>query len=151
MLWKSSPIPMCQFMWYPPGTGKGTARPYIGTICFPSTLNIEQDKMDEPMTGVGNNISRTPAPSVDNVPAGAGWSGMVTSSMTGSTPQGSPDEPAPLRHGTQATRNQLPWRYWNFGLLADAGLTGIWDAWIGLCVCLHIVFCLYTVLWGSTV
>ena len=27
-------IPMCQFMWYAPGMGKGTARPYIGTICF---------------------------------------------------------------------------------------------------------------------
>ena len=25
MLWKSGPIPMCQFMWYAPGMGKGTA------------------------------------------------------------------------------------------------------------------------------
>ena len=43
--------------------------------------------MDEPVAGVGNNISLTPVPSVDNVPAGAGPSGMVTSSMAGSTPQ----------------------------------------------------------------
>ena len=43
--------------------------------------------MDEPMAAVGNNISPTPAPSVDNVPAGAGLSGMVTSSMADSTPQ----------------------------------------------------------------
>ena len=47
--------------------------------------------MDKPVVGVGNNISTTPAPSVDNVPADAGSSGMVTSSMAGSTPQGSPD------------------------------------------------------------
>ena len=38
MLWKSSPILMCQFMWYAPGMGKGAARPCIGTICFPSIL-----------------------------------------------------------------------------------------------------------------
>ena len=28
------PILMYQFMWYTPGMGKGTAGPYIGTICF---------------------------------------------------------------------------------------------------------------------
>ena len=38
-------------------------------------INIEQGKMDETMAGVGNNISLTPAPSVDNVPAVAGLSG----------------------------------------------------------------------------
>ena len=32
------PIPMCQFMWCAQGMGKGAARPYIGTICSPSTL-----------------------------------------------------------------------------------------------------------------
>ena len=37
MLWKSGPILMYQFMWYTPGMGKGAARSYIGTICFPST------------------------------------------------------------------------------------------------------------------
>ena len=25
-------------MWYAPGMGKGAAKPYIGTICYPSTL-----------------------------------------------------------------------------------------------------------------
>ena len=34
MLWKSSPIPMYQFMWYASGMGKGAVIPYIGTICF---------------------------------------------------------------------------------------------------------------------
>ena len=58
---------------------------------LPINSNIEQDEMDEPMAGVGNNISLTPVPSVDNVPTGVGLSGIVTSSMAGSTPQGSPD------------------------------------------------------------
>ena len=91
---------------------------------LPINSNIEQGKMDEPMAGFGN-ISPTPAPSVDNVPAAAGPSGMVTSSMAGGTLQCSPDQPAPLRCSTQTTRNQLPWRYRHFGLLADTGLTGI--------------------------
>ena len=38
MSWKSSPIPMCQSMWYAQGMGKGTAGPFIGTICSPSGL-----------------------------------------------------------------------------------------------------------------
>ena len=38
MGWKSGPILIYQFMWYASGMGKGTARPYIGTICYPSTL-----------------------------------------------------------------------------------------------------------------
>ena len=35
---ESGPILIYQFMWYVPGTGKGAARPCIGTICYPSTL-----------------------------------------------------------------------------------------------------------------
>ena len=46
--------------------------------------------MDKPMVGVGNNISLTPAPSVDNVPADTGLSGMIAPSTAGSTPKGSP-------------------------------------------------------------
>ena len=63
------------------------------------------------MVGVGNDTSLTPAPPVDDAPVEAEPSGMVTSSSAGSTPQGSPDQPAPIGHGTQTTRNQLPWRY----------------------------------------
>ena len=109
-----------------------------------------QGKIDKPVARVGNTTSQTPAPSVDSVPADARSSGMITPSTTGSTPQGSPDQPAPLRCSTRTTQNQLPWRYQNFGLLADTGLTSIWDAWVGLCVCLHIVLCQYTVFWAST-
>ena len=38
MLWKSGTIPMCPFMWYAPGMGKGAAGPCIGSICFLSVL-----------------------------------------------------------------------------------------------------------------
>ena len=67
--------------------------------------------MVKPMVGVGNDTSPTPAPPVDDAPVEGEPSGMVTSSSAGSTPQGSLDQPAPLRHSTRTTRNQLPWRY----------------------------------------
>ena len=67
--------------------------------------------MDKPVVGVGKDTSLTPVPPVDDAPVEAELSGTVTSSSAGSTPEGSPDWPAPLRHGTQTTRNQLPWRY----------------------------------------
>ena len=66
---------------------------------------------------VKNNTSLTPVPSANN-------------SM-----KNSPDQPAPVRHGIWTTRNQLPWRYRNFGLLTDARPTGIWVAQVDLCVC----------------
>ena len=82
--------------------------------------------MDKPMARVGKTTSLTPAPSVDSVPADAGLPGMITPSTAGGTPQGSPDQPAPLRCGTRTTWNWLPWTYWNFSLLVDSGPTGIW-------------------------
>ena len=42
MLWKSSPIPLYQSMCYTPGKGKGTARPYIGTICVISAATSDR-------------------------------------------------------------------------------------------------------------
>ena len=134
-----------------PRDGEGHSQTLERNYLVPVNPNIEQDKIDRPVARVGNTTSPTPAPPVGSAPAEAGSSGMVTPSMAGSIPQGSPDKPAPLRCGTRTTRNQLPWRYWNFGLLADTGLTSIWDAWVGLCICLHIMLCLYTIFWGSTV
>ena len=73
-----------------PRDGEGCSWILHRNYLLPINCNIEQGKNDKPMVGVGN-ISLTPVPSVDNVPADAGSSGMVTSSMAGSTPQGSPD------------------------------------------------------------
>ena len=101
---------------------------------LPFNSNIGQDEKDAPMAGVENNNSSTPVPPVDSVPAGAGLSGMVTSSAAGNIPQGSLDQPAPLRCSVQKIQNQLPWRYQNFGLLVDIGPSGIWDTWAGLCI-----------------
>ena len=75
--------------------------------------NQEQGEMDESVAGAGNDTSPAPAPSVGSAPVEGELSGMVTSSSTGSTPENSPDQPAPLRCSTRTTRNQLPLRFQN--------------------------------------
>ena len=89
-------------------------------------------KTDGPEDRVENDTTPTPVPSV------------------GSSTQSSPDQPAPVKHGIQTTRGQLPWRYRNFGLLTDTRPTGIWDAKVDLHVCLCILIWLYnTFKWGA--
>ena len=134
-----------------PRDGEGCSQTLYRNYLLPINSKLEQGETDKPVAGVENTTLPTPAPPVGSAPAEVGSSGMVTPGMADSTPQGSPDEPAPLRSDTRTTRNQLPWRYQNFGLLADTGPTGIWAARVDLCVCLNIVLCLYTVFWGSTV
>ena len=114
---------------------------------LPIRHNVEQAENDAPMAGDEHTSTSAPVPSVDSEPADTEPSGMATSDTMGNTSQGSPDQPAPLRCGTHATQNQLPWRYRSFVLLADTSPPGIWDVWVGLCVCLHVVSCLYTILW----
>ena len=120
MLWKSSPILTYQCMWYAPGMEKGAAKPCIGT-----NSNMGQDEADGSEERVENTTSLTPVPSASN------------------STQTSPDQPAPVRRGIWTTRNQLPWRYQNFGLLTDARQTGIQDAQVDLHVCLCILVWLY--------
>ena len=111
-----------------PRDGEGQSQTLHRNYLLPINSNLEQGKKNEPMVGVGNDTSPTPVPSVHNVPAEARLSGMVMSSSADNTPQGSPDWPPPLRCSSQTTRKQLPWRYPNFGLLANTGPTCIWDA-----------------------
>ena len=59
------------------------------------------------MAGAEGNDASTPVPPVDSKPADAGPSGMVTPSTAGSTPQGSLDQPAPLRCSVQKTTNDF--------------------------------------------
>ena len=92
-----------------------------------------------------------PMPCVGSEPTDAEPSRMATSGTTGYSSQGSLDQAAPLRCSTHTTQNQLPWRYWNFALVADTSLPGIFDVWVGLCICLHLISCLYTILMGSIV
>ena len=113
--------------------------------------NLEQTEKDAPVAGVEHTSTSAPVPSVDSEPADAEPCRMAMSDTTGNTSQGSPDQPAPLRCGMHTTQNQLPWRYWNFALLADTSPPGIWDVWVGLCICLNFISCLYTIFVGSIV
>ena len=96
-----------------PRDGEGYSQTLHRNYLLPISSNLEQGEMDKPVVGVGNDTSPTPVPPVSHAPVEAEPSGMVTSSSTGSTPENSPDQPVPLRHGTRTTRNQLPWRYWD--------------------------------------
>ena len=134
-----------------PWDGEGCSQTMHRNYSLPINSNIGQDEKDEPMVWVENDNTTNPAPPVGSEPADAGLSGMVTPSAAGNTLQGSLDHPAPLRCSVQKTQNWLPWMYQNFSLLADTSPSGIWDAWIGLCICLHVILCLYTVFWKSIV
>ena len=127
--------------------GEGCSQTLHRNYLLPVNSNIGQDEKDAPVAGVENNITLTPAPPVDSVPAYAGPSGMVTPSAAGSTPQGSPNQPAALRCGTQKTWNWLPWRHQNFGLHAGTRPPNVWDAWAGL----HAISSQNNAFWGSTV
>ena len=96
-----------------PRDGEGCSWTLHRNYLLPISPNLEQSQMDKPVVGVKNDTPPTPVPPVSDTPAGVEPSGMVTSSSAGSTPESSPDWPAPLRHGTQTTRNQLPVRYWD--------------------------------------
>ena len=109
-----------------PRDGEGHSWTLHRNCLLPINSNVGQDEADGSEERVKNNTSLTLLPSADN------------------STQNSPDRPAPVRHSTQTTRNQLPKRYQNFGLSAGTGPTGIWDAWVDLCVCLLILACLYT-------
>ena len=99
-----------------PRDGEGHSQTLHRNYLLPINSNMGQDKADGSEERVKSNTSPTPAPSAD-------------SSM-----QDSLDWPAPVRCSTQTTRNQLPWRYQNFGLSAGTGPTSIRDAWADLCV-----------------
>ena len=96
-----------------PRDGEGCSWTLHRNYLFPISPKLEQGEMDKTVAGVRNDTSLTPAPPVSDAPVGAEPSGVVILSSAGSTPENSPDQPAPLRCGTQTTRNQLPWRYWD--------------------------------------
>ena len=115
-----------------PRDGKGHGQTLHRNYLLPINSNMGQDEADGSEERVKNTTSLTPVPSASN------------------NTQTSPNQPAPVRCGIWTTRNQLPWRYQNFGLLTDARPTGIWDEWVDLHVCLHILVWLYnTFKWGA--
>ena len=134
-----------------PRDGKGCSWTLHRNYLLPISPNLEQDKEDTPMVGIEHTSTSAPLPSEDTEPADSELSRMAMSDTTGNMSQGSPDQHAPLRHGTSATKNQLPWRYWNFALLADTSPSGILVAWVGLCLCLYLISNQYTIFMGSIV
>ena len=134
-----------------PGDGEGHSQTLHRNYLLPISPNIGQDVKDKPIAGVEYDNSSTPVPLVDSEPADAGPSGTVTPRTAGSTPQGNPDQHAPLRCSVWKTWNWLPWQYQNFGLQADTSPSDIWDVWFGLHIYLHVILCLYTILWKTTV
>ena len=86
-----------------PRDGEGHTWTLHRNYLLPINPNIWQGEKDAPIAGVENNKTSTPVPPVDSDPADAGPSGMVTPSTAGSTLQGSPDQPPPLRCSTQKT------------------------------------------------
>ena len=110
------------------GHGQTLHRNYFLSI----SSNMGQGEADGSEERVKNNTSPTPVPS-------------ASKSM-----QSSAGQPAPVRCGIWTTRNQLPWRYRNLGLLTDTRPTGIQDAQVDPHVCLHILAWLYnTFKWGA--
>ena len=55
-------------------------------------------------------------------------------------------EPVLLKHGSRPTRNQLLNRYQHFVLQQSNILSSAFDICIGLCVCLNILFYVYSIL-----
>ena len=94
-----------------PRDGEGHSQTLHRKYLLPISPNLEQSKMDKPVAGVENDTSLTPVPPVSDAPVRAEPSGTVTLNSAGSTPEDSPDWPAPLQCSTQTTRNQLPVRY----------------------------------------
>ena len=88
---EKQPYPNVQVYVVCPRDGEGCSQTLHRNYLLPINSNIEQGKMDKPVVGAGNNISATPALSVDNVPTDVGSSGMITPSTAGSTLQGSLD------------------------------------------------------------
>ena len=113
-----------------PRDGEGHSQILHRNYLLPISSNLEHTKKVAPMEGVEHTSTSAPVPSVGNEPADTELSRMATLATTGNTSQGSLDQPAPLRHNTCTTWNQLPWRYCNFALLADTSLPSILDVWL---------------------
>ena len=134
-----------------PRDWEGYSQTLYRNYLLPISPNLEQAGHNTPVAGVEQMRTSTLVPSVDSEPTDSQLSGIATSDMKGNMSQGSQDIPAPLRCGTCATWNQLPWQYHNFALSVDISPPGILDVWAGLCICLHLTSCLYTIFMGSIV
>ena len=66
-----------------------------------------------------------------------GLTGLTSPDTMDEGPQANDDTPVPLRWNFRTMRNLPPWRY-----------PGAFNMWVGLCICLHIMSCLYNIFVG---
>ena len=139
---KNWPYPNVQVYVVCPRDGEGCSQILHRNYLLPISPNIGQDEKDSPMAGVENNTS-TPVPPMDSEPADAGPSRMVTLSAAGTTPQGRPDQPAPLRHNTQKNPEPTPMKvpeFWFAGRyqsIQHLGCIG-WSVYLSPCLVLAV-------------
>ena len=65
--------------------GEGCSQTLHRNYLLPISPNLEQNKKDAPMAGVGHASTSAPVPSVDREPADAEPSGTATLDTTGNT------------------------------------------------------------------
>ena len=95
------------------------------------------------MAGVDNNNVSTPVSPVDSEPADAGPSGTVTpNAQQVAHPRVVWISLLHLDALCRKPRTNFQEGTRNFSLQADTSPSNIWDVWIGLCVCLHVIICL---------
>ena len=173
MWWRGRPIQIYQYMWYVPQTGKGIAIPSTQISCCQLAITWKRKNVSNIVEGGGSN-KPTPVPYEEDALLGDQLTGswpegipkspskqckLVHTGLTGLTnpdsvdegPQADDDVPAPLRWSSRKTRNQLPWRYWNFAVWQNNNLPNAFNMWVDLCICLHIMWCLYTIFRRNTV
>ena len=142
-------------------------RNYLLPICN----NLEQEE-GENAVGRGGSNEPTPVPHVENLlpvnqltksqlegipnsplkqcePVDPGSTGPTSPDSMDEGPQADDDTPVPLRQNSRKMRNQLPWRYQNFPLWQSNILPSAFDILVGLCICLHIMSCLYSIFMGK--
>ena len=91
------------------------------------------------------------SPSKQCKPIDPGSTGLTIPDSTHEGLYADNGRPVPLRWSWRTMRNQLPWRYQNFVLWQNNILPSAFNMWVALCICLHIMSCLYTVFLGVTV
>ena len=119
---------------------------------LPINSNLEQGKKDEPMVGAENDTSPPPALSMDKCHLLSqdclGWS-CQTWQIT--HPRAVQIDLLHLDMALRPPGTDFLGGTKILGCWPITGPTGIWDAWVDLCIFLCVVICLYAIFRGCTV
>ena len=94
------------------------------------------------LAGVEHTSTSAQAPSVDSEPAETRLPGTSMSDTQVIHLRVGLDQPVPLRCGTCTTPAATSMDALELCISGRYSLPGIWDAWGGLCICLHFISCL---------